>query len=96
MTSIGLSEGGVGHQPGNQRRESGLDREQHLAFVGEVSEEGPGGKAGARGDLRHGRLGKSLLDEQRESGTLQPLPRVGLPSAHHIIVVDDTRCHQLL
>jgi len=86
---------GVGREPCDQRGEFLIAREEHLALVGEVAEEGACREAGARGDLRDGRRREALLDEQRDRCLLQPIARVWPPSPHIRMLLDDMQCRQV-
>ena len=60
--------------------ESVLIREEHLALVGEVAEEGAFGETGAFGDVGDGGLLETTLDVELQSGRLKPtasVPHVG-------------------
>ena len=64
--------------------------EQDLALVGEITEEGSLGEPGATRDLGDRGLFVPALHVQLEGRLRQPALRVWLPSAHALMVVDDS------
>jgi hypothetical protein len=80
----------LGDAVGEQPAERLLARDQQLALVGEVPEEGALGDARALGDLRHRGGVVPLLGEQVDGRDHEPLGRPGLPSGHGASIGDGT------
>jgi hypothetical protein len=79
--------GDGGHQQLLQRARA---REQDLALVGEVPEEGPLREPRTLGDLRHRGLLEPALGIELQRRLLQAATRVRLPPAHAPILDDDS------
>ncbi len=80
--SITLSDRGVPEKAGDPVGHLIHASEQHLAFVGEVTEERSGCQPGTFGDLRDGGLLKAALGKQLQRGTFEALWRVRFPAWH--------------
>ena len=74
--------GRVGEGLDHPRGQLLLAREEHLALVGEVPEEGPFGDSGPGRDLRDGGLLEAALGEELEGRALQATLRSRHPPTH--------------
>ena len=82
-----LRVGRVGDDADDQLLQRAPAGEQNLAFISEVTEEGPLGQPRPLGNLRHRGVLKPVLAIQCERCLREPAARIGFPSTHARIIV---------